>query len=109
EAPNDAAVLFVGAMLYRLDGLYDQALAAYDKMVELNPRDLVLATYNRARIHTHRGDYETAIAELEQARSLEPDHALVRTFLAVALFNSGQVDEAQILVEDVLRQHPHLD
>jgi tetratricopeptide (TPR) repeat protein len=27
----------------------------------------------------------------------------------VALFNQGKVDEAQALVEEVLRQHPHLD
>src|SRR6185295_7072197 len=32
-----------------------------------------------------------------------------KTFLAVALFNAGRLDEAQALVEDVLRQHPHLD
>ena len=65
--------------------------------------------YNKARVLTHQRRYAEAIAELERASAVEPDHPLVRTFLAVALFNQGQVDEAQGILEDVLRQHPHLD
>ena len=34
---------------------------------------------------------------------------MLKTFLAVAHFNRGDVDSAQPLIEDVLRQHPHLD
>jgi tetratricopeptide (TPR) repeat protein len=49
------------------------------------------------------------VVELERARSLEPDHPLVKTFLAVCYFNQGRVDEAQPLLEEVLRQHPHLE
>lgn len=109
EYPNDPAVLFVAGMVYRLDGLYEKALEQYDRLLEINPQDIVLAGYSRARIHTHLEHYEEAIAELERARSLEPDHPLVKTFLAVAYFNQGRVEEAQMLVEEVLRQHPHLD
>jgi serine/threonine protein kinase/tetratricopeptide (TPR) repeat protein len=109
EAGHDPAVLFVAGMLYRLDGLYEQALAEYDRLLELNPRDVVLVSYNRARIYTHQERYDRAIAELQQARALEPDHPLLKTFLAVAHFNRGDLDSAQPLIEDVLRQHPHLD
>jgi serine/threonine protein kinase/tetratricopeptide (TPR) repeat protein len=109
EAGNDPAVLFVAGMLYRLDGLYEQALAEYDRLLELNPRDVVLVSYNRARIYTHQERYDRAVAELQQARTLEPDHPLLKTFLAVAHFNRGDLDSAQPLIEDVLRQHPHLD
>jgi serine/threonine-protein kinase len=109
EAPDDPAVLYVAAMLYRLDGLYAQAMEAYDHLLRMNPQDLVIVAYNKARVLTHQRRYPEAEAELERARAVEPDHPLVRTFLAVALFNQGRVDEAQALVEDVLRQHPHLD
>jgi len=109
EAPDDPAVLYVAGMLYRLDGLYDEAIAAYDHLLRQNPQDLVIVAYNKARILTHMRRYDEAVAELERARAVEPDHPMVRTFLAVALFNQGRVDEAQGLVEDVLRQHPHLD
>jgi len=109
EAPNDPMVFITAAMLYRLDGLYDKALKQYDRLLELNPRDLVVASYNRGRIYTHQRQYDRAIAELERGRAVEPDHPLIKTFLAVAYFNQGRIDEAQSLVEDVLRQHPHFD
>jgi len=109
EAPNDPAVIFDAARLYRLDGLYDRALAEYDRLLEVNPRDVVIVSYSRARIYTHQRQYARAIAELERAARLEPDHPLVKTFLAVACFNQGNVDRAQPLVEDVLRHHPHLE
>jgi eukaryotic-like serine/threonine-protein kinase len=109
EAPDDPAVLYVAAMVYRLDGLYAEAMEAYDHLLRRNPQDLVIVAYNKARVLTHQRRYAEAEAELELARAVEPDHPLVRTFLAVALFNQGRVDEAQALVEDVLRHHPHLD
>lgn len=109
EAPDDPAVLYVAGMLYRLDGLYEEAIAAYDDLLRRNPQDLVIVAYNKARVLTHQRRYADAVAELEKARAVEPDHPLVRTFLAVALFNQGKVDEAQALLEEVLRQHPHFD
>ena len=81
----------------------------YDRLLELNPKDVVLVSFNRARIFTHQGRFEEAIAELEAGRAVEPEHPLLKTFLAVALFNQGRVDEAQALIEDVLRQNPHFD
>jgi eukaryotic-like serine/threonine-protein kinase len=109
ESPDDPAVLYVAGMLYRLDGLYEKALDAYDQVLRRNPQDLVIVAYNKARVLTHQRRYADAIAELELARAAEPDHPLVRTFLAVALFNQGNVEAAQALLEDLLRQHPHLD
>jgi tetratricopeptide (TPR) repeat protein len=109
EAPDDPSVLFVAAMIHRLDGSYDRALALYDRLLEVNPKDLVLVAINRARIYTHQGRFEEAVAEIDKGRAAEPEHPLLKTFLAVALFNRGMVDDAQALVEDVLRQNPHFD
>jgi serine/threonine-protein kinase len=109
EAPHQPSVVYAAANLYRLDGLYDKALAEYDHLLEINPRDVVLVSYSRGRVYTHQRLYERAVVELERARSLEPDHPLVKTFLAVCYFNQGRLDEAQPLVEEVLRQHPHLE
>jgi eukaryotic-like serine/threonine-protein kinase len=109
EAPDDPSVLFVAGMLYRLDGLYERALEMYDRLLELNPKDLVVVSFNRARIRTHEGRFAEAIADLEAGRAVEPEHPLLKTFLAVVLFNQGQVDDAQALIEDVLRQNPHFD
>ncbi len=109
EAPNDPTVLIIAATLYRLDGLYEKALKQYDRLLELNPRDVVVASYGRARIFNYEHEYEKAIDELNRGREVEPEHPLIKTFLAVAYFDQGRIAEAQKLVEDVLRQHPHFD
>jgi len=109
EAPNDPSVLVVAAMLYRLDGLYDKALEEYDSLLAQNPRDALIVAINKARIYSHMGRYGDALEEMEKGRALEPEHPLLRIFLATALFNLGRIDEAQAMLEDVLRQNPHFD
>jgi eukaryotic-like serine/threonine-protein kinase len=109
ERPNDPTVLLTAAMLYRLDGLYDQALAEYDQLLALNPRDAVLVSYNKARLAINRGENDKAVAELEAGRAAEPEHPLLKMFLAVARFRQNRVDEAQALIEDVLKHNPMFD
>jgi len=109
EAQQDPSVLFVGALLDRLDGLFSRALEQYERILVLSPGEAVVVGFNRARLLSFEGRYEESLAELERARALEPEHALLKTFKAVTLFNLGRLDEAQVLVEDVLRAHPHFD
>jgi eukaryotic-like serine/threonine-protein kinase len=109
EAPNDPTVFIIAGMIYRLNGEYDKALKQYDKLLDLNPNDMVIAGYNRGRIYTYRHEFDKAIAEFEHARVVEPDHPLVKTFLALTYFNQERIDECQELVEEVLREHPHFD
>ncbi len=108
-APNDPTVFIIAGMLYRLNGLYDKALRQYDRLLELNPNDVVIACYNRGRIYTYRHEYDRAIAEFEKGRAVEPDHPLIKTFLALAYFNQGRVEECRELAEETFRQHPHFD
>jgi tetratricopeptide (TPR) repeat protein len=96
-------------MLHRLDGLYDRALEAYDRLLALHPGELVPVAFNRARVFTHQGRFEEALTEIDRGREAEPEHPLLKTFLAVALFNRGLVDDAQTLIEEVVGQNPHFD
>ena len=109
EAPNDPTVFIIAGMLYRLNGLYDKALRQYDRLLELNPNDVVIAGYNRGRIYAYRHEYDRAVAELEKGRAVEPDHPLIKTFLALIYFNQGRVEECRKLAEETLDQHPHFD
>jgi serine/threonine-protein kinase len=109
ERPDDPSVLFVAGMLHRLDGLYEAALATYDRLLEVNPGDVVIVAFNRARVFTHAGRFEEAVAEIDRGRAAEPEHPLLKTFLAIALYNQGMIDDCQALLEDVLRQNPHFD
>jgi eukaryotic-like serine/threonine-protein kinase len=109
QAPHDPTVLLVAGMLCRLDGLHDEALAHYDQLAALNPQDAALAGYYRGRVHTHRGEYARAVTELQAARAAEPEHPLIKIFLGIAYFHQGRLDEAQGLVEEVLRTSPHFE
>jgi len=109
EAPNDVGVHFVRGVLARLDGDYDKALRSFDRMVRLNPAELVVASYNRARLLTYQGRYEEALAELDQGAALEPDHPLMKTFRARALYYHGEPVKAAEILEQVLEQQPQLD
>jgi serine/threonine-protein kinase len=109
QRPDDPSVLFVAGMIQRLDGLYDKALASYDRLLEVNPKDVVIVAFNKARIYTHQDRFEEAVAEIDRGRAAEPEHPLLKMFLAVALLNQGMVDDAQALLEDVRVQNPHFD
>jgi len=109
ERPDDPSVLFVAGMLQRLDGLYEKALATYDRLLEVNPKDVVIVAFNKARIYTHQDRFAEAVAEIDRGRAAEPEHPLLKMFLAVALLNQGMVDDAQALLEDVRGQNPHFD
>ncbi|MDX2042074.1 MAG: protein kinase [Acidobacteriota bacterium] len=109
EAPHDPTVFIIAGMLYRLSGLYDRALKQYDKLLEINPRDVIIASYNRGRLYTYRHEFDRAITEFEKGRAVEPDHPLINSFLAITYFNQGDIDRCQTLTEEVLRQHPNFD
>lgn len=109
EVPDDPSVLFVAGMLFRLDGLYDKAREMFERLLKINPNDVVIVKMNQARILNYEGRYEEALAELKQALEVEPEHPLVKTFLAATYFNSGLVKEAHAAIEEVLRKDPHFD
>ncbi|HYE13432.1 MAG TPA: protein kinase, partial [Pyrinomonadaceae bacterium] len=108
QAPNEAAVYFVKGALNRLDGEYDRALRAFERLARLDPAARVVASYNRARVFMYQHRLDDALLELEQGARIEPDHPLVRTFRAVVLGRRGDVAEAVKILSDVLEEHPQM-
>jgi serine/threonine-protein kinase len=78
-------------------------------MARLNPAERVVVSYNRARLLTYQGRFEEAFAELDQGAAVEPNHPLIRTFRARALYYKGEPVKAAEILEQVLEQHPQLD
>lgn len=109
EAPNDASVHFVRAVVARLDGDYEKALRSLDRMVRLNPTERVVVSYNRARLLCYLRRFDEAFAELDAGAAVEPDHPLIKTFRARALYYHGEPTKAAEILEQVLEQHPQLD
>jgi eukaryotic-like serine/threonine-protein kinase len=109
QFPNDAALYFAKASLHRLDGEYDKALRSWERLERLDPAARVIAGYNRARIYAYQGDNERALAELDRAAQIEPDHPLIKIFRARILFYHGAVEEATRTMREVLGENPHLE
>lgn len=109
EAPNDVGVHFASGVLARLDGDYERALRYFERMIRLNPAEKVVASYNRARILTYLSRFDEAFAELDAGAAVEPDHPLIKTFRARALYYHGEPTKAAEILEAVLEQHPQLD
>ena len=109
EAPNDSGVHFARGVVARLDGNYEKALRCFERMARLNPAERVVASYNRARIFTYQGLFEEALAELDEGAIIEPDHPLIKTFRARALYYHGEPVKAAEILEQVLEQQPQLD
>jgi eukaryotic-like serine/threonine-protein kinase len=109
ESPNDPGVHFQRGVIARLDGEYEKALRCFERMARLSPAEKVVASYNRARIFTYLGEFDRAVAELNEGATVEPDHPLIKTFRARALYYHDDVVKAAEILEQVLEQQPQLD
>ncbi|HEU5239845.1 MAG TPA: protein kinase [Pyrinomonadaceae bacterium] len=107
-AASEAVVYFVKGTLHRLDGEYDRALRAYDRLVHLDPAAFVVVSYNRALIFLYQGKFDDAMRELDRAASVEPANPLLRTIRALVMFYRRDVDQAESLLREVLTQNPNL-
>ncbi|MCA1629262.1 MAG: tetratricopeptide repeat protein [Acidobacteria bacterium] len=108
EAPNEAVVYFVKATLHRLDGEYERAIRAYDRLVQLDPAAYVVVACNRALISVFEGRLDAAAGELEQALSAEPDNPLAQALRSLACYYAGDTQAAVVLLRRLLERHPNM-
>lgn len=105
-ASNDSNVHSTAADIFRLDGLYNHAMAEYAQMLKMNPNDIVMVSYNRARVFMYQHKFDEAIAELESCLMIEPGHSLARVFLGQVNFHAGNRDKAIEILAEVLDKNP---
>ncbi len=98
--PNDYRAWTDRGVALAHEGRYEEAIAAYRKALELNPRaaatqlDLGLA-------HFKQGDFEAAAGPLRAAAEAMPGNAQVETLLGMSLYGSGNYGEAAAHLERV--------
>lgn len=79
---------------------YDQAVATVETCLSLNP-NYAYAYYQRARLELLVNKTDSAIADLEHARSLEPDSQAILYQLAIAYRRGGRATEAAKLFAEI--------
>jgi len=90
------------------EGRYDEAIAGFEKAIELSPNDpqrWAFLTYG-ALTHFFKGDYEKAIEWADLAREIPNCQFWTTAHKAVALACLGRSDEARTQVRLLLREQP---
>jgi Tfp pilus assembly protein PilF len=87
------------------DGRYDDARAAFERVLAEDPEDTAAIQY-LGLVAQEQGDLDGAIARFERVLALEPDNTDVRLDLASALLEAGRIDEARAAVDMVLAARP---
>ena len=84
---NEAGAAFAA------QGMWQQAVAEYDRAIELEP-DLAEAYNNRGAAHRAQGNLEAALADFMEATRLKDDLAVAQVNLAAVLLDLGRTEEA---------------
>lgn len=77
------------------DGRMEEARECLEKAVRIRPNEFK-AVYNRGKLRLHMGDNEGALADLDKATSLKPQHAAAHEWFADTLERFGKEDEAEL-------------
>jgi len=87
-SPRNARAVALAGFLLAADGRVRQALHSFERALELDAR-LGDAWLGRGLCRIRRGDTPGGLADLRMAAALEPNRALLRSYLAKALQHSG--------------------
>ena len=75
--------------MHQKSGRHSDALRCYDRALLVCPTNAD-ALVGRGSLHTTRASYEDAIADLQHALKLAPDHRNARSYLEITLLRRGQ-------------------
>jgi tetratricopeptide (TPR) repeat protein len=93
SASGDGEILVAVGMALGQHGLHDEAQAALEKAVRLEPRNAE-AHYNLGRTYALEGDAGRAVPSLEKAVELKPELYEARAFLGALFAQSGNNEAA---------------
>ncbi len=108
HAPRNADAHALAGLILRLDGLYDESLAAFSRAMALNPADAATLFNHRSRVYQYLGRFDLARLEVQRGMRLMPDHVLLRTTHAFLDFSTGQQLEAERQLKALLEVDPCL-
>jgi Flp pilus assembly protein TadD len=93
-APDSPHAHYVLAAALRNEKLYDEALAGFNKVISIDPRDPA-TNIQIGQLHAQKQQYQQAIPAFRRALDSEPYNATAAYSLAQALIRAGQTVEGQ--------------
>lgn len=104
--PNYANAHVLLATLLYYAGRPQEGLERMQKAIELNPHHPYNYPFHLGQAYFILKRYDEAIAEFEQAISTNPASERVHVWLAAALANAGNTDDAEWEVDQVITSNP---
>ncbi len=102
----DARTAFLRGNYYYNQGKYHEALAAYNRSLELKPDDPDILC-NRGTTYSELGRYDEALADYNRSLKLSPDNADIICNRGTTYFKLGQYEKALADYNLSLELRPH--
>jgi tetratricopeptide (TPR) repeat protein len=94
-----------GENLKGFQDLLKEAIADYDQVLILNPKDAKTFN-NRGNAEVGLGNWKEALADYQKAVALEPDFSLAIANESYVLYELGQSDESLEIMRNLVRRFP---
>lgn len=104
--PSYADAYALLAWVLHFAGRPEQARPTMERAIRLNPRVPSAYLMTRSEIDFLQGRYQDAIAGLERAHEINPNHPRIQLLLAAAYAHAGRTDDARWTVEQVALLYP---
>jgi len=101
----ETALYLFNGIVYANKGMLDEAIALYQKAIEINP-EYAGTYYNLGAVYFSKGMLDEAAAELEKAIEINPNYVDAYTSLGVVYINKGMFDEADVLWKKAIEINP---
>jgi Tfp pilus assembly protein PilF len=102
---EDPKALIEGALADHKAGRFGEAIVAYQRFLELQPRNIEIRS-NLGAALAHEGRYQEAIDQYRQALTVDATRTAVRLNLALALYKAWEIGEAAQELEKVVAGQP---
>jgi len=102
---NKAAYFLTKAVKLSKEKKYAEAIACYDKVIELDPRSKA-AWFNKALVSSHLDKHEEALTCYEEAIRLDPTYARSWFNKGVTCIRLKKIPEAVVCFEEAVRLDP---
>jgi tetratricopeptide (TPR) repeat protein len=102
---NKAAYFLTKAVKLSKEKKYTEAIACYDKVIELDPRSKA-AWFNKALVSSHLDKHEEALTCYEEAIRIDPTYARSWFNKGVTCIRLKKIPEAITCFEEAVRLDP---